>query len=946
MNILNKKVTRRTFLKGAAALSAAGILGSTIRFVSASAKDSSQDPDPVEADKLVRSACLMCHGGCGIQAKIKDGILIKIDGNPYDPRTKEPHLKYSTDPSIADKTPGSLCAKGQAGIKELYDPLRVKYPLRRAGLRGSGRWKRISWEQAVNEIVEGGDLFGEGHVDGLRALRNLNDDIDPNDPGLGKKVNQVVYSVGRSEHGRKEFTDRFWGNAYGTINKRIDHTSICETSHHVAYELGTNPSKAHMKPDLVNAQYVIFFGTSPVEANFPMQAIARKTVAFKVNKGKLVIVDPRFSNSAAIADTWIPIKMGTDAAFALGMVRWIIENNKFDHEYLKNTTFEAAKKDGHTTYTNAAYLVRLDDMTLLRGHHSTFDTIDTDKTGPDDKFAVFSNGETTIHDKVEHADLEVTQTVKGTKCKSVFTLLKERVMEKTIEEYASISGLAPGVIREAAEDFTSHGRKACADFYRGSVQHTNGTYTARAIITLNYLIGNVGWKGGMSTGGGHWHEMGGKEGNPYDLQNKLHPGKVKSSGVVLTRYKKTYEDTTEFKNNKYPAKRPWFPFALHGNWQEIIPSIGAAYPYPVKCLINHMGNAVYSVPGGSHFIDVLKDPKKLPLIISFTTVMGETDALSDYILPDRHFLERYGTPHTAPTIQTKVSQLRVPVIDPVYPETRLEEDVLIEIGRKLELPGIGDNGFGIGMPLNEAYDWYKKCFINIASEDGGVHGITEGDRLNYILTKGGRFEDFKKGEKGEHLGHAYKGMCVIYNEDLAKQKDSMTGKNYDGLPKYEPIKDCMGKIINDEGYNFRLNTHKMAFHTQSRTASNEWLMEIMPENFVDINTDDAKKLGIKNKDKVRVSSASNKEGIEGVARVREGLRPGVINISHNYGHWEYGSKSFEVDGKKTDSAPWRGKGISPNPIMRLDPVLGDVTLQDPIGGSASFYDTNVKVERL
>ena len=72
----------------------------------------------------------------------------------------------------------------------------------------------------------------------------------------------------------------------------------------------------------------------------------------------------------------------------------------------------------------------------------------------------------------------------------------------------------------------------------------------------------------------------------------------------------------------------------------------------------------------------------------------------------------------------------------------------------------------------------------------------------------------------------------------------------------------------------------------------------------------------------------------------------VAAICTIFSYWEYGVRSHEIDGKRTDHAGWIGKGVSANPVMRLDPVLKDVTLQDSIGGSASFYDTKVKVEKV
>jgi len=95
-----------------------------------------------------------------------------------------------------------------------------------------------------------------------------------------------------------------------------------------------------------------------------------------------------------------------------------------------------------------------------------------------------------------------------------------------------------------------------------------------------------------------------------------------------------------------------------------------------------------------------------------------------------------------------------------------------------------------------------------------------------------------------------------------------------------------------------------------------------------------------------VYSESNKEGVRGKAWVMEAIRPGIICIPHSLGHWQYSSKSFDLDDKPTESASWIGRGCSANPVMLLDPHLKDVCLQDPIGGSSSFYDTRVAVEKV
>ena len=177
----------------------------------------------------------------------------------------------------------------------------------------------------------------------------------------------------------------------------------------------------------------------------------------------------------------------------------------------------------------------------------------------------------------------------------------------------------------------------------------------------------------------------------------------------------------------------------------------------------------------------------------------------------------------------------------------------------------------------------------------------------------------------------------------------MTGQYFDALPHFEPPKFADNTSIasvDEKEYPFQLITYKMAWHGQGRTATIPWLMEIQPENFVEISASDAKRLGIKNRDKVRLISATNPQGVVGKAKVSEGLRPGVIAVSHHFGHWEVASKPYTVDGVSQEFDPGRGAGLTVNPIMRLDQFKGktlNTSIQDKVGGSVSFYDSRVKL---
>jgi len=142
-----------------------------------------------------------------------------------------------------------------------------------------------------------------------------------------------------------------------------------------------------------------------------------------------------------------------------------------------------------------------------------------------------------------------------------------------------------------------------------------------------------------------------------------------------------------------------------------------------------------------------------------------------------------------------------------------------------------------------------------------------------------------------------------------------------------------------------LITFKDILGGHSRTIADEWLRQIWPENHIWISSADAAKLGLVTGDMARITSATNKEGVAGKALVTEKIMPGVVAVSWHFGHWAYGSRPFIVNGKKTGAEPARGAGLVPNPVMRVDESVGKVCLQDPIGGSASFYDTRVRVAK-
>ena len=1040
--LFNKKISRRSIMKGAVVVGGGAFLGDHLGWVcnKALAAVTDQNTYPLgTAESVIYSVCLQCHTSCPLKCKIQDGLVAKIDGNPYTPQNLLPHLPHKTSPFDAVKVDGKICPKGQAGIQSLYDPYRIVKVLKRNGPRGANKWKVIPFKQAITEIVEGGKLFSEigesRHVGGLKDIYASHDSaltsamakdaksvasgkmsvqafkvkhaahldalIDPNHPDLGLKNNQFIFQAGRIEHGRKEFGKRFVHNSFGSVNF-YEHTTICEQSHHIAF-WGTTckykhgkwgGGKHHMKPDTLNSEFNIYFGTSPFEANFgPPIMTGKITDGMAAGRLKIAVVDPMLSKTAAKAWKWVPVKPSGDAALALGMTRWIIENERYDKKFLINATEAAAHEAGEVSWTTANFLVKIDaegPEAYLRASEVGL--------GEEDAFVVAVNGVPTkvVEKEVIYGDLEFDGEVAGHKVKSSFTLLKELAFSQTLEGWGERAGTPVREIAELAKEFTAHGKRAAIDLYRGPVQHTNGYYNGQAIIVLNMLVGNIDHKGGLHAGGGHWHELGDKRHFPFDLK-KSHPGKLTAFGHKITREGSTYEKSTLFEG--YPAKRPWFPFT-GSVYQEIIPSADDQYPYGSKVHWLHKGTPGFSAPAGQTALKILADTEKMPLIIADDIVIGESSMYADYLFPDTAIWERFGTPHTTPDAPTKASKLRQPTITPltevveVYGEKMhcSMEAVMLAIGEKMNLPGCGKDGFGPGLDFTRPEDWYLKEVANLSWGDKKGDEVADASKeemqlfLNarrhldktvftperwkkaagsrnwnkvvYLLNRGGRFEDFSEAKQIGHDGfieHKVKQRFNMYVENIGTQRHSLTGKRFSGQGIYQPVMDAGGNTIDSGEYTLDLSTYKEILGGQSRTLpGNYWLSSILPENFIMINNQTAAKLGFKNGDKVRVISPTNPEGLwplpnrepvpmVGKLKTIEGIRPGVVSVCWSYGHWAYGAGDVEVDGQKTAGDSRRKAGLCTNAACMVDPVLKNVCMSDPIGGSASYYDTKVKI---
>jgi len=1073
-----RKFSRRTLLKTTALLGGSSLLAP--RLTRTLAAPPSGAPAVTGPEHFLYSVCQQCNTQCGIKVRIEDGLIAKIDGNPYSPWTMNPHLPFTTPVARAAPVEGYLCPKGQAAIQTAYDPYRLLRVLKRAGKRGENKWVSIPFEQAVAEIVEGGFLFktvpGEENrrVDGLRAIRAAADPgvmkplaadarkvgrkemtpaafrakhgaavdllIDPEHPDLGPKNNQFVFMWGRLKGGRSELIRRFTEQAMGSINAH-GHTTVCQGS---LYFTGkamseqflfdeadkklkwTKGNKFYWQGDQQSAEFMLFVGASPLEGNYGVTNRASR-IAQRIADGdlKIAVVDPRASKTASKAWRWVPIAPGGEGAMALGMIRWIIEQNRYDARYLANANKAAAAADGEPTWCNATWLVKLEKGkpgAFLRASEIGLPVekrvYKDKKTGEEtaydfDPFVVLQNGRPAAVDPYAETaavegDLMVKTEINKIPVRSAFQLLWEEASSRSVEQWAALAGIRAADIVELAREFTSHGKRAVADIHRGVSQHTNGFYQVFAWYTLNLLIGNYDWRGGLAkattydAAGTKKETVKGADGTetewtqPFpvaDFTEKLAP-----FGISLIRHGEKYEETTLFAG--YPAKRPWYPLASD-IYQEIIPSAGDAYPYPIKALFIYMGSPVYALPAGHTNIEILADPAKIPLVVANDIVIGETSMYADYIFPDLSNLERWEFAGSHPNMIWKVQPVRQPVIAPVPETVRVYgqemplslEAMLLGLAEKLGLPGFGPNGFGRGQPFTHPDHLYLRMAANLAVGDKpgqelpdatdeelriflearrhlpksvfdparweGIVGKALWRKVVFLLNRGGRFDDFARGYDGDRLKNKYGTLINLYQEKTAKTRDSMTGASLPGLPVYRPSPaDATGRALRDEqaGYDLRLITYREVMHTKSRTAGNYWLQALLPENSLLMNVQDAHSRGLRNGDRVRIRSASNPDGIwdfrngatrpiEGRLKVVQGIRPGVVAFSLGHGHWAYGAGDVMIDGKVVKGDRRRGTGLHANAALRVDPVLKNTTLVDLTGGSAVFYDTQVKVTK-
>ena len=297
------EVSRRKFLQGSVALSIVG--GSSIGVTNLMAGHEEHESHSVAESITTKTGtgkaenvpflCGICVNKCAGYARVENGVVTKLNPNPYFPKSRN-----------------MLCARGNAGIQTMYDPDRLKYPMIRIGERGDGKYKRVTWEEAYDAILNGTDKF--------KGLKQILDE---------EKDNRATIGYCNGEGLSKEGFEVLVGEKIGTPNY-VDEISICLETTLGGY---VNTIGTYGEADLNNADYLVIAGANRAEAIITPDTMD----LFKRSKGrglKTIVLDPRFTNTAAKADRWYAINPGTDLAFVLALTYVVMNENLYDKDFV------------------------------------------------------------------------------------------------------------------------------------------------------------------------------------------------------------------------------------------------------------------------------------------------------------------------------------------------------------------------------------------------------------------------------------------------------------------------------------------------------------------------------------------------------------------------------------------------------------------------------------
>ena len=777
-------ISRRDFLKLTALTASAVSVG--IKFQQKSVAQAVSSPDV----RFVPNICALCPAACNIQVEVRDGKVHRIHGTPGHPINN-----------------GKICARGNAGVQRVYNPDRLKNPMVRVGEKGTWSFREVSWNEAISIIAE---KIKEYH-----------------DAGHPEYIAVVGGWLPCSHY--KPFFKAFL-HALGTPNGTGIPPAVCFLAKKLGwasvYGVGEHPE---IMTDYENARYVIFLRRNVAGS---ISIVHGWRLGQSRRKFKMVVLDPRYSETAAKADEWVPIKPGTDLAFLLAMMNVIIGEKLYDSEFVRR-------------YTNAPMLLKGDEPYSIW------------EEGGKKRYMVYdlAKQKAVKHENSILPALEGEFVVGGDEVRPVFEALKERVSEYTPEWAEGISGVDAEKIREIAREFAL--RRGVIDTGWHDPKYINSVLTWRAAALLNALVGSVNRDGGILF-----------TGLAQFVTSKEPAPEVPPQNVL----------------RMWAEKRGIATAHIGHTIQGLYDAIVNEDPYPIKMLFIVGHNMLSNLPERAKWEEALK---KLDFVVAIDILPQDHIYYADVVLPESTYIERDEPMFPIPYVPFFGFQTRVKAIDPLY-NTKHLIDMMVEIVRSIDREDVFFNTLGKVLDVDG-----EKLRSYYRAE--GVAGIrraqAEEKGVNYeeLVTRG----YVVKVARDKLVGTmpytkplpTPTGKVEFYSFTLASLAEKVKDPYWDALIKWVPPKVGERKLAENELY---LVYSRCPFTTHSSTSDNPLLSKLIEDSDIFytgvwISRRKAEKLGIKSGDRIILESVYSGETTEAIAFVTELVRDDTLFMVSGFG---------------------------------------------------------------
>ena len=912
--------------------------------------------EPV-GDEVKTTTCYMCACRCGIKVYLKNGRVRYIQGNREHPVNK-----------------GVLCAKGSAGIMQHYSPARLSKPLLRVGERGKGEFREIEWDEALALATKW-----------LGNIRARNPD-------------ELAFFTGRDQ---SQALTGWWAQQFGTLNYAA-HGGFCSVNMAAAgmYTFGGSFWEFG-EPDWELTKYLLLFGVAEDHDSNPIKLGLGK---LKQRGAKIVAINPVRTGYAAIADEWIGIRPGTDGLFVGALIRELLSHDQIDFDYL-------------VKYTNAHFLIvrnpgGADDGLVARD-------VDGEPQCWDKRSATVSPATNVDMSPAIVGDFTLPD---GRKVTPSFQLLAERFLSDDYapESVAPQCGVDAATIRRIAAELAdaafkqeirlpqrwtdTHGREhaqmigrpVSMHAMRGIAAHANGFHTCRMIHVLQMLLGAIDTPGSFRY----------QPPYPKPAPPPNRPGKTRKDNGALDSGPLGYVHAPEDlvvdaagAPRRIDKAFSWeFPLAAHGMLQSVIRNAWAGDPYKIDTLFLFMANMGWnSAMNTRQTQSMLCDRDaggeyKIPHFIYVDAYWSETVNYADLVLPDTTYLERHDCmsllDRPISDADGAADAIRQPVCAPDR-DVRPFQDVLLELGRRLKLPGMVDadgvakypGGYAQYMVEHERAPGVG-LLAGWRGRDGDKQAVGEPNPNQLDAYKAhdchweakipaaGRYykmanRDYLSWAKA--FGFVASTQTIVlelYCERLQRFRLAAQGhgaqqpparerarveKYFDPLPFHFSATDLFLPPLAREGAEggsgqevFPLSaiTQRPMFMYHAWGSQNAWLRQIAARNFLYLHPDTAAAHGVADGDWVFVESAHARIRVQ--AKLHAGTAPGVVwtwnAIGKRRGAW-----------KLAADAPEYTKGFLLNhAIDDLLPPRADgyrYANADPVTGQAAWFDLKVRIAR-